>query len=757
VSVNLVTKRGTNEFRGSARFMVTDRDGLLFAKQSSPDISPSELAPTQVGFIGNSIGKIEEWGFEAGGPVIKDKLWFWGSHGQNNIKNLTGGATPANVQSDDTILTNTAMKVNAQITGSNSATGSWNNGDKEKFGRNASPTRPQPTTWDQRGPSAIIKFEDTHVVNSNFFITGGYSFVDGGFSLTSKATKALGANTPQSYRDDNGVWQNSFWSGSSARPSEEVKADGSYFFNTGDVSHELKFGARLREFDRDSKFTWANDNAWAINIGSGFQPSLLFTQRGFDPPVNQKYTSAWVQDTISTGNLTINAGLRYDLQNGTNKAVTADANPWFPTIHPSLAFPGADTPFDWATISPRIGLTYALGEERKTLLRASFSQFPTQLDTGTVSRVNPAGASYLTALWYDTDNSGDFNGSVQFGNGPDDVFILGSSGFDLDNPTSLASPNVNDPNLDPETTNELLLGVEHALLPEFVIGLQVTYRQITDIQETVAFVNDAAGNTRLVSNSDYVPFGAPRTGTLPNGQAYSVQPWTLGSGLSYNGGSLLRNGSRERTYEGANVNFTKRLSNQWMLRGYIQFGDATWDVPASHLANQSPNRCEDAATFGCSGPNFDGDIYAVQAAGSGAKADVFIESGWQYNINGMYQVAPDRPWGFNVAANIFGREGYPLPYFLDITTPDGQSRDLLAVNKLDQFRTDDILTIDGRIDKEFAASGNVSFTLGADVFNLLNENYTMQRERGLSRGSANFLRETLSPRIWRLSARINWK
>lgn len=70
---------------------------------------------------------------------------------------------------------------------------------------------------------------------------------------------------------------------------------------------------------------------------------------------------------------------------------------------------------------------------------------------------------------------------------------------------------------------------------------------------------------------------------------------------------------------------------------------------------------------------------------------------------------------------------------------------------------DDILTVDLRLDKEFAASGNVSFTLGADVFNLLNENYTMQRERGLSRGSSDFLRETLSPRIFRLSARINWK
>ncbi len=757
VSVNLVTKRGTNEFRGSARFLVTDSNGLAFAKQSGADIPTSELGPGQSGFIGNGINKIEEWGFEAGGPVIRDRLWFWGSHGQNDIKNLTGGADASDIQSDDTILTNTAFKVNAQISGSNSFTGSWNNGDKEKFGRNAGPTRPQPTTWDQRGPSAIIKFEDTHIVNSNFFLTGGYSKVDGGFSLTGKSTAALGANTPMSYRDDNGVWQNSFWSGSSARPSEEFKADGSYFFNTGDVSHELKFGARMREFESVSAFTWPNDNAWGIG-SPGLSGSLLFSQRGVEAPVTQEYTSAWVQDTISAGNLTINAGFRWDVQDGSNDPVTADANPWFSSTQPSLAFNGADAPFDWSTISPRVGLTYALGEERKTLLRASYSRFPEQLQTGDISRLNPAGPSYITALWYDTDGSGDFNGSTLAGNGPDEIIILGTSGFSLSDPTALVSPNVTDSGLDPEMTDEILLGVEHALLPEFVIGAQFTWRQISDVKDTVAFVTPDGGVTqRLVQRSDYITDGGPRTGTLPSGQGYSVQPWTLDPSLSYVGGSLLRNGDREREYQGLNLNFTKRLSNQWMLRGYFQFGEAEWDVPASFLANQSPNQCEDAATFGCFGTSIDGGVYAVQAAGSGAKADVWIQSGWQYNVNGMYQVAPDRPWGFNVAANIFGREGYPLPYFLDITTSDGQARDLLAVNELDDVRAEDILTVDLRLDKEFAASGNVSFTVGADVFNLLNENYTMQRERGLSRGSADFLRETLSPRIWRLSARVNWK
>jgi hypothetical protein len=33
----------------------------------------------------------------------------------------------------------------------------------------------------------------------------------------------------------------------------------------------------------------------------------------------------------------------------------------------------------------------------------------------------------------------------------------------------------------------------------------------------------------------------------------------------------------------------------------------------------------------------------------------------------MYQVAPDRPWGFNLAGNLTGRQGYPIPYFTRVT------------------------------------------------------------------------------------------
>jgi hypothetical protein len=39
--------------------------------------------------------------------------------------------------------------------------GFYNYGDKIKNGRNAGPLRPQPTTWNQTGPTDIYKLEDT--------------------------------------------------------------------------------------------------------------------------------------------------------------------------------------------------------------------------------------------------------------------------------------------------------------------------------------------------------------------------------------------------------------------------------------------------------------------------------------------------------------------------------------------------------------------------------------------------------------------
>ncbi len=762
VSVNLVTKRGTNDFRGSARFVRTDDDFFHgFFEQETPfhEQPDSDLAPNQPSFVGNTINQVTEYGFEAGGALVQDQLWAWGSFGTNDIKNRTGGATLADVQADDTILESTSIKLNAQASEANSLVASFNNGNKQKFGRNASPVRPQETTWDQRGPAALYKLEDTHVFSANLFLSGSWAYVDGGFSLTSKACIAASgcANATEAAQDAAGVWHNSFISGKSSRPDEEVKLEGSYFFDTGGAGHEIKFGARLRTFETESQFVWPGRNFFTIDVDDEETPeedeTLVIGFRGKAPLTSQEYTSVWAQDTISLGNLTINAGLRYDLQQPTMEADEIAGNVVFPNLLPAVSFGGGDPGWEWEDITPRLGVTYALGEERETLLRASYSEFPEQLDFIDSYHVNPLAYTYLYSVFDDVD------GDLLFEEGEPILAYAFYAGGPTGN--TVTTPNRVDPDLEAQLTQEAILGVEHAFLPEFVVGLSYTYRLTEDVTDNTRpmIIDPATGLERPAVASDWVQVGTV-TGTLPDGSTYSEPFYDLSCGGDIGncrtGGTLLENTSREVEYNGASINFIKRLSNRWMLRGYFNYGEAEWSLGSDYLANTDPTNGAGIQVNQNPGSDDEGGLFATISGGSGAKGDVLLQSSWNWNLNGMYQVAPDRPWGFNVAANLYGREGTPLPYYHRVERSDGLVQ-VQVVDSIDDFRTDDITTVDLRLEKEFAATQNVGFTFSLDAFNLFDEDFVLQRNRRTNTTQFNWLRETLSPRIYRLGVRLNWR
>ena len=200
VVLNMVTKRGTNEWRGSGRYYDTDKKW-----QAKNDTSSVHFAPGQPPFKqGNRIVTVKDYGAELGGPIVKDRLWIWGSYGRQKVDLLT----IADV-SDKTDLKTENVKLNAQIAPSNSATLFYFNSDKIKIGRNAGPTRPQETTWNQghfgNKPTAY-KAEDTHIFSSSFYLTGLYSVVNGGFELVPEGgptppptgTPAWSGTTPSS-------------------------------------------------------------------------------------------------------------------------------------------------------------------------------------------------------------------------------------------------------------------------------------------------------------------------------------------------------------------------------------------------------------------------------------------------------------------------------------------------------------------------------------------------------------------------------
>src|SRR5437773_9445494 len=79
VQLNMVTKRGTNDFRGSGRYFRTP--GSYQAEAGVPSEAAAYLDKT------NRINYVRDFGAEAGGPVWKDHLWFWYAGAENKISN----------------------------------------------------------------------------------------------------------------------------------------------------------------------------------------------------------------------------------------------------------------------------------------------------------------------------------------------------------------------------------------------------------------------------------------------------------------------------------------------------------------------------------------------------------------------------------------------------------------------------------------------------------------------------------------------
>src|SRR5207245_5355503 len=78
VGINLVTKSGSDRFRGSSRYYATDD------KTESNNID--DTLRRQGATSGNPIQNIQDYGAELGGPIKKGRAWIWGSYGKQNIK-----------------------------------------------------------------------------------------------------------------------------------------------------------------------------------------------------------------------------------------------------------------------------------------------------------------------------------------------------------------------------------------------------------------------------------------------------------------------------------------------------------------------------------------------------------------------------------------------------------------------------------------------------------------------------------------------
>src|SRR6516165_8425643 len=213
VGINLVTRSGSDKFRGSGRYYQTNEN--LEANNITDAIRQQGASS------GNPIQDIKDYGLEVGGPIKKGRAWIWGAYGTQKIGvGVLGFYQPTQtcqqikqdqannplahsvqdvnncLNTDLTTLKTTNLKGEVQLFNGNKLSLYSLFSAKQRNARNASDLTPIESTVRQdavpstygtnlwrTGPTPTYKFGDQYVVSDRFLVDVQYAHVGNNFIL----------------------------------------------------------------------------------------------------------------------------------------------------------------------------------------------------------------------------------------------------------------------------------------------------------------------------------------------------------------------------------------------------------------------------------------------------------------------------------------------------------------------------------------------------------------------------------------------
>ena len=256
VGINLVTKSGTDRFKGNGRFLVTDEQvaGRQHHRPSCKAQGAGSGAPIQ---------NIKDYGFDVGGPIAKGKAWYWGSYGTQDIKvGVVGfykntpecrpGGAPLNSRTADTELLRSCLETDLTTLNNYNWKITWvpfsNNrfnfqntwAEKVRNARDASDLRPIETTYRQKavssdfgtfgwltGPSPFWKAADQHVISDRWLVDVMWAHLGNNFVLDFHEDELR--DVQARLETTTGLWGRSFQASTFLRPTNSLDVVSSYF------------------------------------------------------------------------------------------------------------------------------------------------------------------------------------------------------------------------------------------------------------------------------------------------------------------------------------------------------------------------------------------------------------------------------------------------------------------------------------------------------------------------------------------------
>jgi Carboxypeptidase regulatory-like domain len=673
IVINMIPKEGGNQFHGS--FYGTGGTGGM----ESNNVSPSDIT-SGILKAGNRFSNVYDINGSFGGPIIKNKLWFFTTVRRWGVNEYVANTFNTNGQQalDDNRITDALLRLTWQINSKNKLSAFYDKNMKYRGHRRDTTSQYSYIDSDaaviQHTPLGYLaQAKWTSVLSPKWVVEAGLSmfFLDYTYSYE----PSVNASTIETIDLATSVEVNAAaYLYRSIGSRREVSASTSYV--TG--SHNIKFGFQDSFAPYRETYTMNGDLHAAFYNGV---PDVAYL---YNTPIDTQEDlkvdlGAYAQDSWTFHRLTVNGGVRWEWLDASILPQSAGAGTWVPARN----YPAVANLPNWKTIVPRIGLSYDLFGKGKTVLKASASKYEGGQSVALAQSVDPMFLTSETCTWNAPA------GTTEAAMGTNGAAIIAAStftnctGFNGSVNTHFAS-NVKRP-----YTWEYTFVVQQEILPQFTVSAGYFYRQNRD--------NIGVANTDVPA-SDYTPYtiNNPLTGgalTVYNedaaerGQIYLLESNYKQLNSDYNGVDLIA----KKIFPGKGA-FVQASLTIGRLYGNNLYGLST---PAD-LNN----------------PN---NLYnALGAIGQ--------DSTYQFHVNGAYPL----PWHFKLSGNYQYLTGQPFTpsYTVNTAIDPGLTQLTQAINlvKPGSERLPNLSLLDFRVSRTFTVHERWKIEPMADLYNVLNVN-----------------------------------
>ena len=485
VTMNLVLKSGSNSFKGvgSANY----QSGDFQSDNITDDLLAKGYAPGV-----NKFTSYKDYYAEIGGPILKDRLWFYASHRDASSGNLIPGfVSLADREQVEfyTKLQDPTGKVTWQVTKSNKFEGMFQVGRKWQPYRTASRFVPLESTqnqdsWSLIGPS----FKWLSVLSSRATFDaslqrGGYWWPD--VPWTSDVRKSDLATT---------AVRGAFLETDRVPRRWQYGATYAYFANMWGKNHELKTGyLGWKNIEDTGNLGYPNQQQYRyrslpgdVNCDEAHNYDGCFSRPDsvlvYDYPnttgAGEWYNSLYLNDKITLSRkLTLNVGVRFDRYSSFLPEQGNDGSGPFATKNIFPAQDESNFPI-YSSLVPRISAVYDLTGEGRVAVRASYGRY---VGGSSGANANPGpGATDVNPNAIITKTYTRWDGSIPYVPVPANLTTTAGGGTNRTIDLDLKGPYVD------EYTAGLDLGLSRVLTLQFNYVQEARRQQQQDHQPRVA-------------------------------------------------------------------------------------------------------------------------------------------------------------------------------------------------------------------------------------------------------------------------------